>query len=100
MTQKSAKRCRETSAAARVTNTSSMPFVNWPRKEDRCDEVSFYRPDIRCGRPSMSTIDTSSIELRPKLVGQRIKRTEDPRLLAGAGRYVDDITPQHTLHMA
>ncbi len=48
----------------------------------------------------MSTIDRSSVELRPKLVGQRIKRTEDPRLLAGAGRYVDDITPQHTLHMA
>ena len=42
----------------------------------------------------------AEIELRPKLVGQRIKRTEDPRLLAGAGRYVDDINPPGTLHVA
>ena len=41
-----------------------------------------------------------SIELRPKLVGERIKRTEDPRLLAGVGRYVDDINPRGTLHVA
>ena len=41
-----------------------------------------------------------SVELRPKLVGERIKRTEDPRLLAGVGRYVDDINPQGTLHVA
>ncbi len=48
----------------------------------------------------MKTLDTSNVELRPKLVGQRVKRTEDPRLLAGVGRYVDDITPSGTLHMA
>lgn len=48
----------------------------------------------------MKALDTSNVELRPKLVGQRIKRTEDPRLLAGVGRYVDDITPSGTLHMA
>jgi carbon-monoxide dehydrogenase large subunit len=48
----------------------------------------------------MKPLDTSNVELRPKLVGQRIKRTEDPRLLAGVGRYVDDITPNGTLHMA
>ncbi|MBI3701630.1 MAG: xanthine dehydrogenase family protein [Afipia sp.] len=48
----------------------------------------------------MTKLDTSSVELRPKLVGQRIKRTEDPRLLAGVGRYVDDMTPKDTLHMA
>ena len=41
-----------------------------------------------------------SVELRPKLVGKRIKRTEDPRLLAGVGRYVDDMTPPGTLHVA
>ena len=27
----------------------------------------------------------------PKLVGQRIKRREDPRLIQGRGTYVDDI---------
>jgi len=41
-----------------------------------------------------------SVELRPKLVGKPIRRTEDPRLLTGAGRYVDDITPPGTLHIA
>ncbi|MCX7309667.1 MAG: molybdopterin-dependent oxidoreductase, partial [Afipia sp.] len=48
----------------------------------------------------MKTLDTSNVELRPKLVGQRVKRTEDPRLLAGVGRFVDDMTPSGTLHMA
>ncbi len=48
----------------------------------------------------MSAFDSSSVEMRPKMVGQRIKRTEDPRLLAGVGRYVDDISPQRTLHVA
>jgi carbon-monoxide dehydrogenase large subunit len=33
-------------------------------------------------------------------VGKRVRRTEDPRLLAGAGRFVDDITPGGTLHIA
>ena len=27
---------------------------------------------------------------RPKIIGARIKRTEDPRLLTGLGSYVDD----------
>lgn len=48
----------------------------------------------------MKIHDPAAIELRPKLVGQRIKRTEDPRLLSGNGRYVDDITPSGTLHLA
>lgn len=47
----------------------------------------------------MSQVDTS-VELRPKLVGARVKRTEDPRLLTGNGRYVDDMTPKGTLHVA
>lgn len=41
-----------------------------------------------------------SVELRPKLVGERVQRKEDPRLLAGVGRFVDDITPPGTLHLA
>ena len=27
----------------------------------------------------------------PKLVGQRVKRREDPRLIQGRGTYVDDV---------
>jgi aerobic carbon-monoxide dehydrogenase large subunit len=32
-----------------------------------------------------------------KLVGQSVKRVEDPRLLAGRGRYLDDMNPRETL---
>jgi carbon-monoxide dehydrogenase large subunit len=35
-----------------------------------------------------------------KLVGKRIKRTEDPRLIKGLAHYVDDIRLPDTLHVA
>ena len=35
-----------------------------------------------------------------RFVGQSVKRREDPRLLAGRGRYVDDITLPGQLHVA
>jgi aerobic carbon-monoxide dehydrogenase large subunit len=35
-----------------------------------------------------------------KYVGQRVKRTEDPRLIQGLGHYVDDIKLPDTLHVA
>jgi carbon-monoxide dehydrogenase large subunit len=47
----------------------------------------------------MSASDHSA-EMRPGLVGKRIKRTEDPRLLTGNGRYVDDIRLPDMLHVA
>jgi len=37
---------------------------------------------------------------RPKAIGARVERLEDPRLLAGAGRYVDDIALAGALHVA
>jgi carbon-monoxide dehydrogenase large subunit len=36
----------------------------------------------------------------PKLVGERIKRREDPRLIQGRGTYVDDIKLPGMLHLA
>ena len=33
-------------------------------------------------------------------IGRRVARREDDRLLRGAGRFVDDLEPAHTLHMA
>ncbi len=36
----------------------------------------------------------------PKLVGARVPRVEDPRLLSGQGRYVDDHRPARLLHAA
>ena len=35
-----------------------------------------------------------------KYVGDRVKRTEDPRLIQGIGHYVDDIKLPDTLHVA
>src|ERR1043165_5740558 len=35
-----------------------------------------------------------------KYVGQRVKRTEDPRLIRGLAHYVDDISLPGTLHVA
>jgi carbon-monoxide dehydrogenase large subunit len=39
-------------------------------------------------------------ELRPKLVGARVKRVEDPRLLTGQGSFADDDRPAGMLHVA
>ncbi len=36
----------------------------------------------------------------PNMIGQPIKRQEDPRLIAGIGKYVDDISLPHMLHAA
>src|SRR3954468_24497973 len=36
----------------------------------------------------------------PKLVGQRVKRREDPRLIQGRATYVDDIALVGMLHLA
>src|SRR5580658_6731807 len=33
-------------------------------------------------------------------IGRRVPRREDDRLLRGSGRFVDDLEPAHTLHMA
>lgn len=38
--------------------------------------------------------------LRPRNVGAPIKRTEDPRLLAGSGEYTADRKPHRPLHLA
>ncbi len=35
-----------------------------------------------------------------RLVGSRINRKEDPRLLTGRGRYVDDVVVPGMLHVA
>ena len=38
--------------------------------------------------------------ITPKMVGSRIKRREDPRLIQGKATYVDDIKLPGMLHMA
>jgi carbon-monoxide dehydrogenase large subunit len=44
--------------------------------------------------------DASGIHARPKIIGARIKRTEDPRLLTGLGAYTDDREVVRALHVA
>src|SRR5438132_11170015 len=34
------------------------------------------------------------------MIGAKIHRREDPRLVSGEGHYVDDFTRPHTLHLA
>ena len=43
---------------------------------------------------------TDGLDLRPKIVGQKVKRTEDPRLLSGRGSFVDDRQTPQALHVA
>ena len=44
--------------------------------------------------------DVRDIHARPKLIGARIKRTEDPRLLTGSGAFTDDRQVMRVLHVA
>ena len=44
--------------------------------------------------------EQADLHLRPKLIGARIKRTEDPRLLTGLGSFVDDRQLAGVLHVA
>src|SRR3954453_14181013 len=41
-----------------------------------------------------------ALATRPKLIGARVKRTEDPRLLSGRGAYTDDRKVPGLLHVA
>ena len=43
---------------------------------------------------------TTGADLRPGLIGARVQRLEDPRLLTGRGCYVDDLRRPGTLHVA
>jgi carbon-monoxide dehydrogenase large subunit len=58
------------------------------------------RPE-NCGRDAAEAMnDAPEIHARPKIVGARIRRTEDPRLLTGLGAYTDDRQVARALHVA
>lgn len=48
----------------------------------------------------MNAPDASAVKAAPeaRVVGRRMRRTEDPALLQGKGRFIDDITLPGTLH--
>ena len=52
----------------------------------------------RCRLPTSG--GTMAAPVLPKLVGQRVKRREDPRLIQGRGTYVDDIKIAGMQHLA
>ena len=43
---------------------------------------------------------TGRLERKDRVVGRDMARKEDDRLLRGAGRFVDDVNPSHTVEMA
>src|ERR687892_753037 len=43
---------------------------------------------------------TTSAPVLPKLIGQRVKRREDPRLIQGRATYVDDVKIAGLQHIA
>lgn len=50
---------------------------------------------------STESTSTGSPQARPaRYVGRSVQRVEDPRLLAGRGRYIDDVTLSGMLHAA
>jgi carbon-monoxide dehydrogenase large subunit len=52
------------------------------------------------GRFPVSKPDYSDVTMRPKMVGKRVRRTEDLRLLTGTGEYVDDVQAAGMVHVA
>src|SRR3954465_1296480 len=56
------------------------------------------RSGKRCARAPTPMSDV--IHARPKIIGARVKRTEDPRLLTGRGSFVDDRHAPNVLHVA
>src|SRR4051812_10851942 len=56
------------------------------------------RSGKRCARAPTPMSDL--IHARPKIIGARVKRTEDPRLLTGRGSFVDDRQTPNVLHVA
>ncbi|MGH7881110.1 MAG: xanthine dehydrogenase family protein molybdopterin-binding subunit, partial [Candidatus Binataceae bacterium] len=44
--------------------------------------------------------DAPEMHARPKIIGARVKRSEDPRLLTGLGTFVDDRQVPRVLHVA
>src|SRR5271168_4915437 len=54
----------------------------------------------RCAQGRTPMNDAPEIYARPKIIGARIKRTEDLRLLTGCGVYTDDRHPAGMLHVA
>src|SRR5690242_20026209 len=71
------------------------------RRAARLSSAATTPPNGRpCAKAPTLMTEQADLDLRPKLIGARIKRTEDPRLLAGLGSFVDDRQVAGVLHVA
>src|SRR5882724_2596741 len=57
-------------------------------------------PMIEVPGQTVADVTIDERQTRPKNVGARVKRTEDPRLLTGRGTYVDDRHVKGMQHVA
>ena len=69
-------------------------------RRHRCCAATTTRNGRPCAKAPTPMNDAPEIHARPKIVGARIKRTEDPRLLTGLGAYTDDRQVMRVLHVA
>src|SRR5207237_6302093 len=82
--------CRATSAAAPATRASSTGWRRqWPPSPDRAADPPPAEGELRMRE-----------SLLGRYIGASVTRREDKRLLAGAGRYIDDVTVPGMLHAA
>src|SRR5579872_7292439 len=65
-----------------------------------CCAATTRRNGRACARAPTLMTDAPEIYSRPKIIGARIRRVEDPRLLIGRGAYTDDQTPAGSVHVA
>ena len=91
---------------------SAVNLLNDNPEADRARNPRGYRRATSAAAPATSTSSTPSSTPRtrgdrmaaspvlPKLVGQRVKRREDPRLIQGRATYVDDIKIAGMQHLA
>ena len=83
--------------------TEKIAHRSRPHREERRHGLyaaTMPRNGTRCARGPRLMTDGAEIHARPKIVGARIKRTEDPRLLTGTGAFADDRQAPRALHVA
>ena len=55
-----------------------------------------YTPDVTIPR----SVQREAVRSDPRWIGKSMKRVEDPRLLTGKGKYIDDIVLPNMAHAA
>ena len=83
----------------RLGDAGSLPGAGAGASEFRISGEIAY-PAAAASRAGMGRSDVAVEAVGARSVGARVKRVEDPRILTGRGRYVDDIVLPGMLHAA